>query len=276
MNSKRKFNKIVSDIKKIRVQGARNVAKAALKAYFLIPSPKSKERLLASRPTEPMMEHVLSLAKDHSEKQILRHFDETQRKINLSVLKLVKNNDAIFTHCHSTNVNNALIYAKKRGKKFEVYTTETRPLYQGRITALALRKARIKVTMFIDSAAAIAIEKENKRDKIYANKVFLGADALLNNGIINKVGSGLISEIAYNHKVPVYIIADSWKFTKRKVPIEQRSLNEIWDRAPKNIKIKNPAFEFVQKKYIKAVVSEFGILKYDAFLKKVKNTKLLI
>ncbi|MBS3086308.1 hypothetical protein J4422_01255 [Candidatus Pacearchaeota archaeon] len=276
MNSKRKFNKIVSDIKKIRVQGARNVAKAALKAYFLIPSPKSKERLLASRPTEPMMEHVLSLAKDHSEKQILRHFDETQRKINLSVLKLVKNNDAIFTHCHSTNVNNALIYAKKRGKKFEVYTTETRPLYQGRITALALRKAGIKVTMFIDSAAAIAIEKENKRDKIYANKVFLGADALLNNGIINKVGSGLISEIAYNHKVPVYIIADSWKFTKRKVPIEQRSLNEIWDRAPKNIKIKNPAFEFVQKKYIKAVVSEFGILKYDAFLKKVKNTKLLI
>ena len=271
MNSKRKFDKIVSDIKKVKIQGARNIAKAALKAYFLIPSPKSKERLLASRPTEPMMEHVLSLAKNHSEKQILRHFDEAQKKINMHAFKLVKNNDVIFTHCHSTNVNNALIYSKKRGKRFEVYNTETRPLHQGRKTALELGKARIKVTMFIDSAAAIAIEKDNKKDRIYANKVFLGADALLNNGIINKVGSGLISEIASNHKIPVYIIADSWKYTKEKVPIEQRPLNEIWDRAPKNIRIKNPAFEFVQKKYVKAIVSELGILKYDAFVRKLKE-----
>ena len=227
MNSKRKFNKIVSDIKKIRVQGARNVAKAALKAYFLIPSPKSKERLLASRPTEPMMEHVLSL---------------------------VKNNDAIFTHCHSTNVNNALIYAKKRGKKFEVYTTETRPLYQGRITALALRKAGIKVTIFVDSAVGIALSKEQGTKKV--SRVFLGADAITKKGVINKVGSETVAKLARQEKIPVYIVGDSWKFTDKKIPTEQRELDEVWDRAPKGIRIKNPSFEFVDKKYITRIITE--------------------
>ena len=34
---------------------------------------------------------------------------------------------------------------------------------------------------------------------------------------------------------------------------------------------KNPSFEFVSKKYIKAIISELGNLSYDKFLRKVKN-----
>jgi len=52
------------------------------------------------------------------------------------------------------------------------------------------------------------------------------------------------------------LLIHSWKFSKTKVPIEQRELNEVWDNAPKKIKIKNPAFEFVPKKYVKEVVTE--------------------
>lgn len=267
-----KFNKIINNIKKVKIQGARNIAREAVKAYFLVPSKKTKQILLASRPTEPMMENVLDLAESGiSKEKILKYFQETQEKINMSTIKLIKNKDIIFTHCHSTNVINSLIYAKKKGKKFEVYNTETRPLFQGRRTAKEVGKAGIKVTMFVDCAAAFAIEKDSKKDKIYVNKIFLGADALIKKGIINKIGSKMIAELAYFHKIPLYIVADSWKFTKRKVPIEQRPLNEIWDKAPKNIKIKNPAFEFVPKKYIRAIVSEFGVLSYDKFLKRCEN-----
>jgi ribose 1,5-bisphosphate isomerase len=256
MDNKKRFDKISNDIKSVKIQGARNIAKAAFHAYSLIPEKNSIKKLLSLRPTEPMLQKVLSLVGKIPDKKILEHFDSAQSQINKNVLKLIKNNDKIFTHCHSTNVVNALIFAKKSWAKFEIYNTETRPLFQGRKTADELRKAGIKVTMFIDSAAAIAIEKENKKDKIFVNKIFLGADALLTNGIINKIGSGLISELAHNHKIPVYIIADSWKFSKKKVPIENRSLNEIWNRAPKNIKIKNPAFEFVPEKYISGIVTE--------------------
>src|SRR3989344_5665784 len=139
MKNKRRFDKIVSQIKQVKIQGARNIAKAALHAYFLLPSENSKHVLLKSRPTEPMMQHVLQLAKHHSEKEILEHFYTAQRKINMLAFKLIKNNDIIFTHCHSTNVVNALIYAKKKGKHFEIYNTETRPLYQGRKTAKQLK-----------------------------------------------------------------------------------------------------------------------------------------
>jgi translation initiation factor 2B subunit (eIF-2B alpha/beta/delta family) len=266
---KKRFEKIISDIRAIKIQGARNIAKSALEAYYLFPSKSSKKKLLSLRPTEPMMENVLNMAeKGVSKKEILNHFLETQEKINQSVFKLIKNNEIIFTHCHSTNVVNSLIYAKKHGKTFQVYNTETRPLFQGRKTALELKKAGIKVTMFVDSALGVALSKEQGTKK--PNKVFLGADALLKNGVINKIGSGMIAEIAHNHKIPLYIVADSWKFTKKPVPIEQRKLNEVWDKAPKNIKIKNPAFEFVPKKYLSGIVTEYGSMRYNQFLKKIK------
>lgn len=271
MNKKRQYDKILKDIKEIKIQGARNVAKAGLNAYFLFPNKKAKQKILSLRPTEPMLRHVLNLAESGMKKEkILGHFNSAQDEINKIIFKLIKSNDTIFTHCHSTNVSQALIYSHKKGKNFEVYNTETRPLFQGRKTAKELKNAGIKVTIFIDSALALAIEKESKMDKIHADKIFIGADALLPSGIINKIGSNLVAEISKMHKIPLYIIADSWKFAKSKIPIEQRNLNEVWDKAPKHIKIKNPAFEFVNKKYISGIVTELGLMKYDKFVKKMK------
>jgi len=262
-NKQKRFSRILDDIKKVKIQGARNIAKSALYAYSLNPRETSKKKLISARPTEPMLFNVLKKTEEKPYNEILQHFDEAQNKINDYVLKLIKSRDIIFTHCHSTNVSNSLIYSKRKGKKFEIYNTETRPLLQGRKTARELSKAGIKVTMFVDSAMDIALSK--------TSKVFLGADALLKTGIINKIGSNLIAQTAKNKKIPICIIADSWKFTSKKVPIEQRSLNEVWSRAPKNIKIKNPAFEFVPKKCITKIISELGILSYGDFLKRVKK-----
>jgi len=269
MDKKRKFEQIAKDIKEVKIQGARNVAKAALYAYSLIPTESSIRKLLYLRPTEPMLVKVLNWAQKAPYQEILKHFDLAQEKINRQVLKFIREKDVIFTHCHSTNVTNALIYAKKRGKRFEVYNTETRPLFQGRKTAKELEKAKIKVTFFVDSALEDALTGEGKLKRV--NVVFLGADALLVNGIINKIGSELVARIAQDEKIPLYIIADSWKFSKNKVPIENRSLNEVWNHAPKSIKIKNPAFEFVRKKYISGIVTEYGVMKYDKFVKKMKG-----
>jgi len=253
----------------VKIQGARNIARKALYAYSLIPNSKTKKLLLSARPTEPMLAKVLKEMKRKPYKKIVEHFDSAQKEINDYVLKIIKNGDVIFTHCHSTNVSNALIYAKRKGKRFEVYNTETRPLMQGRKTAKELSKAKIKVTMFVDSALEDALSGEGKLKKV--NKVFLGADALLPDGIINKIGSGPVARIAKEEKIPFYIIADSWKYSSKKVPIENRKLNEVWNRAPKEIKIQNPAFEFVPKKYIKSIISDIGIMKYGDFVRKIKK-----
>lgn len=274
-SKKRRFEKIVEDIKSVEIQGARNVAKAAIKAYFLIPTKKSVKTLLKSRPTEPMMEHMLEMAESGTpKKQILEHFDETQEKINNFSLKLIKNGDIIFTHCHSSTVSSALINAHEKGKKFEIYTTETRPLFQGRKTARELKKAGIKVTMFVDSAMGSVLSQDKESGLKKVKKVFLGADALLGKGIINKIGSELAAHLAKEENIPFYIFADSLKFTKKNVPIEQRSMKEVWSKAPEKVKIKNPAFEFVPKKYIEGIVSEFGLMKYNDFVKKCKSRKI--
>jgi len=211
MNKKREFNKIVQDIKKIRIQGAKNIAKKALYAYLLIPTTSSRKKLLSARPTEPMLRRVLDFAKTKSSKEILEHLKFSQEKINKSVFKLIKKGDIIFTHCHSSTVVEALVYAKQKGKRFEVYNTETRPLFQGRKTFRDLKKVGIKTTMFVDAAAQVALTKKQGTKKV--TKVFLGADALLKEGVINKIGSGMFSKIAYENKIPVFIIADSWKYS---------------------------------------------------------------
>jgi ribose 1,5-bisphosphate isomerase len=268
-NTKKKLQKIYSDIKTVKIQGATNVAKAAVKAYLLKPDKKNKERLMELRPTEPALSNALNFLKKWPKEKVLGHFKNAQDKINKLVYKIVKNKEVIYTHCRSTNVVKALLYAKKKGKKFEIYNTETRPLYQGRKTARELGKAGIKVTTFVDAATAIALEKKQETKK--ADLILLGADAILKDGVINKVGSGMIAELAYLHKIPLYVVADSWKFSPKNVKIEERDFQEVWEKAPKRIKIRNPAFEKVDKKYVKAIISEYGILKYSEFVKKTKK-----
>lgn len=261
MFNKLRFNRIARRIKEIKIQGATNVARAALKAYYLMPNQKSKKILLSLRPTEPMLSHVLALADKKSKEEIINHFDQAQAKMNELVFSLIKNNSRIFTHCHSTNVVKALIYAKKNGKNFRVYNTETRPLFQGRLTAKELSKAGIKVTNFVDSAANIAIKQ--------VDIVLLGADALLKDKVINKVGSGMISQLAFDNKVPVYIVADSWKYSNKNVKIEERNFREVW--GTKEVHIKNPAFEPIPIKFVKGIVTELGLMTYKDFLKKVSK-----
>ena len=60
---RKKFKKIVKGIKTIKIQGAKNIAKQALYAYTLFPSQKSKRKLIALRPTEPMLINVLEKTK---------------------------------------------------------------------------------------------------------------------------------------------------------------------------------------------------------------------
>ena len=266
---RKKVERIIEDIKSIKIQGARNIAKAALKAYFLIPTKETKNKLVHARPTEPMLVNTLHNFEHLGKDKTLKHFDDAQEKINSLVYSLIKDNYVIFTHCHATNVINSLIYAKKNGKNFEVYNTETRPLFQGRKTSLELRKSGINVTEFVDSGARIALRREQGTRK--CNLVLLGADAILKNGVINKIGSGMFAEIAYDEKIPVYIIADSWKYSSHHIKLEERDFHEVWRKVHPLIKIENPAFEFIPKKYIRGIISEFGILSLDNFVKKIKN-----
>ncbi len=272
---KSKFKKICRDIKSIKIQGATNIARQGLTAYLLLPSKKSKKKLLSLRKTEPLLKNAINFAEKNNLKlnEFEEHLKKTQEKINKELFKIIKNKKVIFTHCHSSSVVNALIYCKQKGINFEVYHTETRPLFQGRKTAKKLRDSKIKVTTFIDSAAGIALNKKQGTKKV--DIVLFGADAITPNFIVNKVGSDLFANMAKHLKIPVYILADSWKFTK-KIEIEKRSYFEAWKIKLKNKhNILNPAFEKIEPKNISGIISDLGTLEFNKFIKIVEKQKIV-
>ncbi len=260
-----KFNKIYKDIKSLKTQGANNIALAGLSALELNPSKKSIKKILSTRPTEPTLKNAITFARltdiETAKNYLL---DSKKRTIELTS-SLIKNNQKIFTHCHSSTIVDALKEAKKQGKKFEVLNTETRPIYQGRKTSLELAKAKIKNTHFVDSGAEEAISR--------SDIILLGADMIAPTGeIANKIGSELIAKLAKQHKVPVYIVTSAWKYSPKKLKIEERDPKEVWNKKNKFINIRNPAFELINPKDITAIISGLGILKPKKLTKKIKKT----
>ncbi len=263
-----KFDKILKEIKSIEIQGASNIARAGIEAFLLNPDKQSARKIINTRPTEPLLQNAIYfLLKSKNPKitgkRFLKYIHNCQKKIAINGARLIKNNMNIFTHCHSTNVVNILIYAKKiKKKKFVVYNTETQPLLQGRKTARELAKAGIKVIHLPDLAAEEALRK--------CDLFLFGADAYLKRKVINKTGTNTLVRIAKEFKIPCYSCGESLKFTK-KIKLEIRNGKEVWDEREKNIQVFNPAFSELKSKYVTGIVSEFGVLHYKKFVKLAKN-----
>jgi ribose 1,5-bisphosphate isomerase len=262
------FEEVCRQIKEIRIQGATNVAKAATKALLLKSDAASVKKLLSLRPTEPTMRNSVAFAlsfKDLNEgvSASLNYFDASDKIIAELGASKIKNNSNIFVHCHSTTLMNIFREAKRQGKKFTVHSTETRPLYQGRITAKDLSEAGINIVHYVDAAARIAMKK--------CDIAFFGADAITPKKIYNKVGSEMFAIIAKEQKIPVYICSDAWKFSKTEEIVEQRSPDEVWHNPPKGTTIENPSFEKIDPTLVQAIISELGVLSHKEFLKKVKE-----
>jgi len=299
---------VFRDIKSIKIQGATNVAKSvalALRNYarkleskksadFIRDISNTGKYLVSARVTEPMADNVVEfiahyLRKNKDQdvanlKKIMQDaidyffvlVEQNERRIIQAGEKIIKFGDHVFTHCHSSTVINILLTAKKNKKNFEVFQTETRPLYQGHKTARDLRRANIKDSLVVDSAAPYLISKISG-NKFNVDKVILGCDAIARDGsCVNKVGSFALALTAALNKIPVYIATQALKLNEdaknlKAVQIEQREAREVWDKAPKGLKIYNPAFDKVPAELITGYITEFGLIKPKEMVDKVKK-----
>ena len=281
---------VAEKIKRLEVQGARNVAIAAIKALetlanqtkvknkkeFLTELSRAKEILFASRETEPLMrnavrwmtsqvesnsrEGVKELAEmiSSASQQFLKSLEDSKEKIAEIGARRIKNDSVIFTHCHSSTVTHLLKRAKQEGKTFEIICTETRPIFQGRTTAKEMLELGIKTTFIIDSAARFFMNQ--------VNLVIVGADAITSEGnVINKIGTSTIALVAQEARTPFYVVSELLKFDPVTMygdyeKIEERSPNEIWENPPKNLVIRNPAFDVTRRDFIHGIICEDGIV----------------
>lgn len=266
-----RFSRICRDIKSLKIQGAEGVARAALEALQIRNDKRAIEKLIVLRPTEPMLRNAIKFASPDPKilsKKALRIFDRAVRDIAAIGSNKIQNGMKVFTHCHSSTVMEILKEAKRQDRKFEVFCTETRPLFQGRKTAKELALARIPVTLLVDSAARLALKK--------CDIFLMGADAITTTKICNKIGSEMFAIIADKYDVPVYICTSSWKFDPASVfgfeePIEKRNPREVWAQAPKGVKIMNPAFEKISPDLVSGIISELGVFKPEVFIQEVRK-----
>lgn len=294
------LKQVLKDIRSLKIQGAQNVAIAAVNALlerskktkaltkkaFLMDLNKTKTSLESTRPTEPCMRNalkyvvygledndisnVLQLKKQVKEnaKYALTHLKSSRDVIAHYGQGLIKKGKVIYTHCHSSTVTSLIKEAHFQGRKIAVHNTETRPLWQGRKTAKEIATAGVPIMHYVDSAGLLAIES--------ADIVLFGADAITSSFIYNKIGTELFCEIAEKYRKPIYFCTDSWKFDSsphfgQREKIEQRPATEVWSNAPKKVKIFNPAFEEIPAKYATGIISELGIFSHKTFIKKVKK-----
>lgn len=298
------LQKLYRDIKTIKIQGATAIARAivlGLKSYGLGDSSDLKrwqrhikttaDYLISARPTEPLAQngvkfilHALKIQRPKNTAQaklILRQsadqfiflLNDVAKKIIKNGQVIVHNGDDVLTHCHSWLVEQIIIQAKKSGKKFRIFNTETRPLYQGRVTSKKLLAAHIDTTMVTDSSAGFLISPYSGK-ALMMEKVIIGADAILSNGsVINKIGSYSIAASAFLEKIPLYVTTPLLKFYHHSwIKIEQRSAKEIWPQSPKNLKIINFAFDLVPAHWITGIICEVGIIKpkdAERYVKKI-------
>ncbi len=282
------INKIINDIKSLKVQGATNVAKVTLQ--FLGQWSKDTDwtkaqlstvtnNILSARPTEPLAQNCVKWLLDYAKtregksledktQEIINNITASKQKIITRGVSLVKDNMTLLTHCHSKTVSGILIEAKKHGINFKVYLTETRPRYQGHITAQELTNENIDATLITDSEASYVISRE---DNIKIDLILVGADAMDKTGsAYNKVGSYGISLSAKNANLPFYVAASLLKFSPTPVIIPERDFKEVWDQAPSNLKILNLAFDKIPGKNIDSFITEIGLVKPNDLVDTVK------
>ena len=187
------------------------------------------------------------------------------RRIGANGAKFIKSGQSVLTICNAGALATAdygtalgvMYVAKEKGKKFKVYSCETRPLLQGaRLTTWELLKNKIDTTLICDSMAA-TLMKQNKIDLIIA-----GADRIASNGdTANKIGT---YSLAFYIAAP-YSTFDMTIDSGKEIPIEQRDSSEVKSfgrmiTAPKNVKVYNPAFDVTDHKLITAIITEYGVI----------------
>jgi len=277
-------------IKRLEIQGARNVAIAAVEATealarrtktrskkeFLKELSAAKKILFSSRETEPLMRNAVRFIVNQVEKSNEKAIGKLVQTVSLTSQKFledlenskdriaeigsrrIRDNSVILTHCHSSTVTHLLKKARQQGKVFGVICTETRPAYQGRITAKEMLDLGVKTTFIVDSAARFFMNR--------VDLVIVGADAITSEGnVVNKIGSSTIALVAHEARTPLYVVSELLKFDPETMygdyeKIEERGADEVWKSAPTSLVIRNPAFDVTRRDFIHGIICEEGII----------------
>ena len=192
----------------------------------------------------------------------LRGFIRVQRTIGAQaiqrILPLLRPGSRILTHSASSLVETAIRHADRRQrggvKDIRVICTESRPAGEGIGLARRLSRAGIFTTLVTDAAAGEALSE--------ADLFLTGADSVTQEGVIHKVGTSLIAEMAKKKKTPCFALATSQKLLPERFLSPSwralREADEILRTSSRHLMVQNPTFDRTEWSRLTAVVTEEG------------------
>jgi len=254
----------------------------------------SAKLLLATRPTAVSLRNAvnLTLAPAREAAKADGNVDDVRRcayeagtrfahdsvlaveKVAARVAEWLPKRATVLTHCNSQAAVEAIKAAHESGRKVKAICTESRPWFQGHLTARQLDEAGIDTTFVVDSAAYEAMAAQK------VDAVVVGADTVLGGGsLMNKIGTVQVALAAKDLGVPFYVAAESYKFSPfdERPPIEERDVEEVLKPAPASFRelgvtVRNAVFDETPPRLIERFATEHKALRPDECAAYVRAT----
>ena len=106
----------------------------------------------------------------------------------------------------------------------------------------------------------------------------MGCDCIGSPGVVNKVGSWSLAVACRELGIPLYALAGTEKFVSDDRLFEfekhERPGQEVWDAAPKGVRVLNRQFELVPISLLTGLVTERGIVTEDNIDKYVSKLEV--
>lgn len=292
---------LLDDIVNIKIQGATALAESVVKSTSLIYDRGLEQGyeglklfdyiidgliiLSTARTNEPLAENYIRYLKyviksnigviygtlnglgmrdilEFATSSYLGMISESKAKIVELGLPVLGQFSNILTHCHSSTAVKFIKESHLNDSNLLVYTSETRPLYQGRKTAVELLENGIETVLIADSTAeSLIIGTIGKSVDV----ILVGCDEITKGGdLINKIGTLGIALASKLVEKPMYVVTTLLKINpdleRENIEMEQRSGDELWSDAPSELHIYNPAFDIVENYLVSAFMTEAGII----------------
>jgi methylthioribose-1-phosphate isomerase len=211
---------------------------------------------------------------------------ETNKRIGKHGSKLIDDGDTVLTHCNAgalacVGYGTALGVIRgaiEAGKKIQVISDETRPRLQGAsLTCWELKQDNIPVTQIADTEAGLLM----RMHKI--QKVVVGADRIVSDGVFNKIGTYQVAIMAKFHGIPFYVAAPvSTLDLARKmddIEIEQRDEWEVKtvfkkvQLSPDGVPALNYAFDGTPMDLVTGIITQDGVFSPKQLLERYRPNK---
>ncbi len=193
----------------------------------------------------------------------IRKMNEHNKALSNHLFRRLRTKDTILTYSGSRSVRESLVHCWKKGKRFSVVCSESRPAGEGTLLARRLVAKGIPTSLTTD-ALALSLLTASHRSKGRVNMTLVGADSVSPRGLTNKAGTHPLALVANHSSVPFYALAGSEKFLPWNFPIERAIQDippeEILAHPPKRLKIINRTFDITPLSYLTGVITEKGLL----------------